>query len=345
MFYSKKEANDHCIIGNNFKHYFIDIINYLFIAAICRNMCRTLGVKLVYKRLDSNQWIWEEDNRSCRDLLTSKVYDFSVPVDTAALSKEAEGFLSRIGLLYDPERSKKVANALDLEARNVTVLVESNEGNSTKTRTSTRKKTPRSIAIAADPTPTPRMPKTKQQVRRPRSKTPQPYEGSSSPPPLSRSPSIKRMDTKSTPPKSESEEFKMMKKKMDLLQAELVQTKLQFEERQVPSIDKSTSEIVENTLANAANLKHTKETAELNNASEVDTNKENNKGYLSVGSVGISDQLTLQMMDFHTRESMSRQQKQIELRRQTAIEEDLIQQRRDYHELQMQIMRNILGRR
>ena len=192
---------------------YVDIANNLFLAAICRNKCRTLGVKLVYKHLDSDKWVWEDNNRNCRDLVASKVYDFSVPVDTDALSKEAEGFLSRIGLLYDPERAARAAHALDLEARSDDIVFESTEGISTKSRVSTRKKTPRTIAIAVDPASTPRMPKKQQ--RRPRGKCTQSNERTSSPPPFTRSPSVKRMDTKSTPPKAESEEFKMMKLEME----------------------------------------------------------------------------------------------------------------------------------
>ena len=50
------------------------------------------------------------------------------------------------------------------------------------------------------------------------------------------------------------------------------------------------------------------------------------------------------MMDFHFRESQSRQLRQMTLTREAAMEEELMQERRDYHDLQMQLMRSYLGR-
>ena len=348
VFYSKEDAKDRCIIGTMIEYY-MDITAHLFIAAICRNRCRTLGVKLVYKHLDSNKWVWEENNRNCRDLVASKVYDFSMPVDTDALSKEAEGFLSRVGLLYDAERAARAAHALALEARRDDIVFEGTKGISTKNRVSTRKKTPRTITNAVDPAPTPRMPKKQQ--RRPRSKSTQSNERTSSPPPFIRSPSVKRMDTKSTPPKTESEEFKIMKLEMEALRAELIRTKQQFEDKQNISNDKSITKIINNnTVSNAANNIKSIEKADDSRALEASVNNEVIKGAFPIGSVDITsinagDRLTLHMMDSHHRESISRQQRQIELKRQTAIEEDLLREREGYLQLQMHIMRNYIDRR
>ena len=74
------------------------------------------------------------------------------------------------------------------------------------------------------------------------------------------------IDAKSTPPKSDSEEFKKMKLEMELLRAELVNTKLKLEE-QLPSNDdkskKDTGEIMKPTIdSNAENLKNINVTAE-----------------------------------------------------------------------------------
>ena len=311
----------------------------------------------MYKHLDSNQWIWEENNRRCRDLLLSKVYDFSVDVDTEALSKEAEGFLTRITLLFDPIRAAKAANALDIEARNSDMVVESTEGKSTKRRASTRKKisiVPYSASTpvaATDPKPTSRKPR---QQRKPKFKVTSPNDDNQSPPPFSRSPPAKRIDAKSTPPKAESEEFKKMKQEMETLRFELVRTKLKLEE-QLPSNIKGAwdkGEITKPTIdsalsTDAENLNNMKVTAKLS-ASE-NSNKQVTQGIVSAGSPSIplasGDQLALQMMDFHFRESQSRQLRQIALRREAAMEEELMQERRDYHDLQMQLMRSYLGSR
>ena len=284
----------------------------------------------------------------------SKVYDFSVNVDTEALSKEAEAFLTRITLLFDPIRAARAANALNIEARNSDIiLVESTEQKSTKRRTSTRKimtivpynaSTP--VAVT-DPKPTSRKPR---QQQKPRTKVPLSNEDNQSPPPFDRSPSAKRIDAKSTPPKSDSEEFKKMKQEMELLRAELVNTKLKLEE-QLPSNHKSTKDTGKITKpiidSNAENLKNINVTTE-SNVSDSDKNKQVLQSIIAASTSGIptalGNQLALQMMDFHFRESQSRQLRQMTLTREAAMEEELMQERRDYHDLQMQLMRSYLGR-
>ena len=319
------------------------------LAGIYRNQCSTLGVKIVYKKLKTNEWFWEEKNPVVRSMLLDKKYDFSVELDIAKLSSEAAAFLKRITLLYDPELAARSTKAIDAAVRDSALLHASTTTPSGR-RVSTRKKsiapTVRTPAVSAVSKPKARNRQKKQQPKYPSISMADSSDDESPVRIASNHHPAKKADLKATPPKAESDEVKALKEAMSSMRSELTSTRLLFEEFLMKDSSKTASEV----KASASDLPQEKLKDQLAIPSNIlkrpEEDNPTESSRINYSTIPESrDSLAIHVLDFQQRELLSRQAIQLAKQNAREMEQEVIQGRKDYHELHMLLLKSLAGRR
>ena len=154
-------------------------------------------------------------------------------------------------------------------------------------------------------------------------------------------PPVKKADLKTTPQKAENVKIKDLENAVSMLQSELTGTRRLLEEFVRSASDGKTS---------APNLPPEKPKDQLATQFTI-SEKTENENPTVIPRIdystfpGSCNTLAIHMLDFHERERMSRQAIQLANRNARDMEAELIQGRKDYHDLHMLLMKNLAERR
>ena len=155
-------------------------------------------------------------------------------------------------------------------------------------------------------------------------------------------PPVKKADLKTTPQKAENNKIRILEDAVSTIQSELTGTRLLLEEFLRSASEGKTA---------ASNLPPEKPKDELVIQTSTIPMKTESGNLPVIPRIdystlaGSSDPLAILMLDFHERERISRQAIQLANKNTREMEAEVIQGRKDYHEIHMLLVKHLAGHR